>query len=138
MVDIKNIEKLLGAQNIGSYDSGHMGCQILRFERVGQREGLVGKFAPKTHPSALNEVRGNLHGYKEMKALGMSELVPSNLGELTTSDGEGVVIRDFGGFSMKALNGGEAACVLLLKRLMSVIKNTVAEFPGRSLENERP
>ncbi|KKU68210.1 MAG: hypothetical protein UX89_C0006G0034 [Parcubacteria group bacterium GW2011_GWA2_47_16] len=136
-VDIKNIEKLLGAQNVGSYDSGHMGCQILRFERNGQREGLVVKFAPKADQSALNEVRGNLHGYKEMKALGMSELVPSNMGELTLSDGEGVVMRDLG-FSMNALNGGEAACTLLLKRLMRIIKNTVVEFPGRSLENERP
>lgn len=126
-MEIQDVEKLLGAQNIGSYVWGHMGCQILRFERRGQREGLVVKFAPKTNQSALNEVRANLFGYRQMNALGMSEFVPPNLGAIATADGEGIVMRDLG-HSMKVLNGGSGSCVLLQKHFMRAIPNTLAHL----------
>lgn len=123
-MDIKSTEQSLGARYAGSYASGHMGAQIIRFERGEPKNGLVVKFAQKGNAIATEEIEANLYGYNQMKMLGGSELVPPDLREVSTEDGRAIVMRDLV-TSMRAADGGLTMCTLLWRHFRDALGKTV-------------
>lgn len=122
-MNIKNLEEALEARYIGSHASGHMGSQILRFQRDADKSALVVKFAPADNAGAMSDTEANIRGYGEIRALGGSRLVPPELQEIPVANGRALVMRDLGA-SMRVRDGGLAACVLLWQHFRGVIQKT--------------
>ena len=125
-MDIKEMEAALGAQHVSSYASGHMGSQILRFQRNADKSALVVKFAPLNDADAIADFEANIRGYTEIRALGGANLVPTELREIPAANGRALVMRDLGA-SMRIADGGFDACVLLWKHFSQTIVQTAAQ-----------
>lgn len=125
-MNIQNIEKSLEALCIDSYVSGHMGSRILRFQRSADKSMLVVKFAPVDDAGATADFEANVRGYTEIRALGGSHIVPSELKEIPVTNGRALVMRDLGA-SMRVADGGFNTYILLWKHFRQTILQTAAQ-----------
>jgi len=124
-MNIQDIEKVLGARYVGSYESGHVGSRIMRFARNDDDIALVVKFAFNDNTEAMADTKSNLDGYSKIAALGAPELVPPELSEIQISDGRAIVMKDLGA-SMRQINGGVKDCIILWNHFKSAVVATVS------------
>lgn len=123
MMNIQHIEKLLNASHVGSYKSGNMGSKILRFRSNADGTPLVLKFAPLNNSRALEDLQANIRGYNEIKSVGGQHILPTGLKEISIEGGKALVMYDLGN-SMRVVNDGFNACVLLWKHFKQAILQT--------------
>lgn len=133
-MNIQNVEKLLNASHIGSYKSGNMGSQILRFRSNADGTLLVLKFAPAENMRATEDFKANMRGYTEIKSIGGQHLLPTGLEEISVDGGKALVMHDLGD-SMRVVDGGFDACVLLWKHFKQTILLTAKV---NATKNKRP
>jgi hypothetical protein len=132
-VIIKKVEELLGAECIGSYDSGHMGSSILRFQYNEKDRGkFVVKFAPADDAMAMMDIEANMRGYRKIKTIGGSRLTPSGLREIPVANGKALVMNDLGS-SMRVGDGGLDACVLMWRHFSRAISQTTVQMDTNSI-----
>lgn len=121
-MNIESLEKTLKARYVGFCAPGHTGCEVLRFQRENQG-GLIVKFGASASPLAVSEIESNIHGYREMRALGGSDLAPVELKEIDMADGKALVMGDLGA-SMRVADSGTCVCELLWKHFRSIVGKT--------------
>lgn len=134
---VQIIEEMLGAEHTGSYVSGHMGSQILRFRRNEDGSSMVVKFAPFESPSAIEDIDANIRGYAEIQTIGGSHLVPPELYEISVPGGKALVMRDLGS-SMRIVDGGLEGCNLLWRHFKNSCIKTIHTEENYSSSNQQP
>lgn len=118
------LEEALAAKFVGQYQSGHRGAQILRFNRTVDGLPIVLKLAPLTDSGALEDINDNIFGYQEIVKLGGRSIIPSEIKEISFSDGRALLMSDLGQ-SMKLDNYGLEGARLLWRKFIAVIIKTL-------------
>lgn len=131
---IERLGKILGAQYIGVYDSGHMGAKILRFQTSGGN--LVVKLVLNDNPEAMSDFSDNLFGYINIKMLNGDQILPPGFRELELEGGARALVMEDLGQSIKSANQGLSMAKSLWSHFRELILTTKEE--AAAADNTEP
>ncbi len=92
-----------------TYQSGHMGAEILRFERLADQTMLVAKVVKVADQQAMGDLSANISGYNKLKRIGAGQIIPPDL-ELVETEGYRVLVMRDLGMPLTQVNSGLEAC----------------------------